>query len=353
MPPVTVVILNWNGKHWLEQFLPSVMASTYSAMQVMVVDNASTDDSVFFVQEHYPQIELVVLDENYGFAEGNNQALPHIKTPYFVLLNSDVEVEPDWLEPLVVRMETDPQIASIQPRVRSWHQKDSFEYAGAAGGLLDRFCYPFCRGRLFDDLEIDRNQYTEAIDIFWATGACCLIRKSVVEEIGLFEPEYFAHMEEIDFCWRALNHGFRIICEPKSVVYHVGGGALAQGSPRKTYLNVRNSLATMLRNLPSAQIFPKILVRLSLDGVWGLRSILRWDWKTVGAILKAHFHFYGKLPYWLKTRREIYRDKKVIPRLPQNGYYPKSVVWAYFAKGQKKIVLQSKPLAVLNSGPKA
>ena len=335
--PVTVVILNWNGKTWLEKFLPSVMATHYSDMEILLVDNASTDDSVAFIQKTYPEIRLLVLDKNYGFAEGNNKALPHIHTPYFVLLNSDVEVDSDWLAPMVRRIESDPKIASIQPKVRSFHQKTHFEYAGAAGGLIDKFAYPFCRGRIFDTAEKDEGQYEQATEIFWATGACCLIRKKVVDQLGLFRPEFFAHMEEIDFCWRAKNAGYKIYYEPKSVVYHVGGGALAQGSPRKTFLNARNSLVCMFINLPSGSRLYKVFVRMLLDGVWSFKALLSWDWPTIGAILKAHLHFYASLRYWARKRKQTYTQFS--PKQLQTGYFGQSIVWKYFIQ-QKKTYLK-------------
>lgn len=333
-PGVTVVILNWNGKHWLEQFLPSVVASTYQGMEVLVVDNGSTDDSIDFVRKTYPQVSLLELPENYGFAEGNNKAIPHIQTPYFVLLNSDVEVTPNWLEPLVDFMESHPEAAAIQPKILAQRNKEYFEYAGAAGGYMDRFGYPFCRGRIFDVVEKDEGQYQRPEPIFWATGACCFIRTEVVQKIGLFAPDFFAHMEEIDFCWRALNHGHQIYCEPASTVYHVGGGMLPQGNPRKTYLNVRNSLACLYRNLPRGKVFGRVIIRLLLDGVWGAQLLLKGEFKSIGAILRGHFHFYGRLGKLRKQRREIY--SKVAPRLPLSGFWNKSIVWAHFVAGKKQ-----------------
>ena len=303
-------------------------------MEVLVADNGSTDDSCEFLEAHFPTVKILKLDQNHGFAQGNNLAIPHIDTPYFVLLNSDVEVTPGWLEPMVAAIQQDDNIAVVQPKVMAYHQKDHFEDAGAAGGYIDALGYPFCRGRLFFTLEKDEGQYDQPHEIFWASGACCLVRKSVVDQIGLFEPSFFAHMEEIDFCWRAQNLGFRLLYEPKSVIYHMGGGTLEKGSPRKTYLNARNGLAMMYKNLPSSQLFPKIFVRLCLDGVWAARALAQRDLGTIGAIFKAHMHFYGKLGFWRKRRREIYQGKKITT--PQHGYYAKSAVWQYFAKGKRK-----------------
>lgn len=332
-PKVAILILNWNGQKWLEKFLPSVMQTTYTNAEIWVVDNASTDASVDYVKQTFPSIKVLQLDKNYGFTQGNNLALPHIDTPYYVLLNSDVEVSPNWLEAIVEMAEKDKTIAAIQPKIRAYHDKESFEYAGAAGGYIDYLAYPFCKGRLFDVVEEDKGQYEEACEIFWATGACCFIRKEVSDKIGLFEPTFFAHMEEIDFCWRAKNLGYKIMYEPKSKVWHVGGGTLHKSNPRKLFLNVRNSLAMMLRNLPSTQIIPKIFLRLCLDGVFGLHLLFfRGDWKSTLYILKAHFAFYGGLAYWLKTRRTIYNHKKIA--FPTEGVYSKSIVWKYF--GEKK-----------------
>jgi GT2 family glycosyltransferase len=333
MVNVTVVILNWNGRNWLEQFLPSVRSTTYTECDILIIDNGSTDGSVEFIQTHFPDFRIVSLDRNYGFAQGNNLGVAHVNTPYYVLLNSDVEVTPGWLEPLVELMETDSRIAAVQPDVLSWAEKDRFEYAGASGGFIDRFGYPFCRGRLFDQTEKDEGQYPDSREIFWATGACSLIRKSVSDRIGLFEPAFFAHMEEIDFCWRARNYDYRILVQPESKVYHVGGGTLDKANPRKTFLNVHNSLAMMLKNLPVSQYY-RIFMRLVLDGVWAVRSLLQGDFKTIWAILKAHLQLYANVGYWFHRRKKAYptaNQKK--PGGP--GYYPRSIVWQFFIRGRK------------------
>lgn len=333
MKQVTVLILNWNGKKWMEQFLPSVLSSTYPSLEIVVADNGSTDDSLAYLAANYPSVRTIEFEENYGFTEGNNRAVKLIDSPYIILLNNDVEVESGWIEPLVAIMEARPEVAAVQPRIRAQLDKSSFEYAGAAGGYIDRFAYPFCRGRIFETLEQDEGQYESAVEIFWATGACCMIRKSVIEEIGLFEPAFFAHMEEIDFCWRAQNAGYSVMCEPASIVYHVGGGSLPQGNPRKTFLNVRNSLAMMYKNLPVRNLFPRIFTRLVLDGVWGIRALFSWDWGTIWAIIRAHFAFYGKIGLWQQRRNELHAEKK--PVLPGKGYYKGSIVWEYFVKGTK------------------
>lgn len=333
--PVTIVILNWNGRSFLEQFLPSVMATDYEAFEVLVVDNGSADDSLSWLSQHYPQVRQLPLDKNYGFTTGNNLALPEVKTPYFVLLNNDVEVEAGWLRPLVDLMDQDPQVAAIQPKLLAYQDRERFEYAGAAGGFIDKLGYPFSRGRIFELTEKDEGQFEEPCEIFWSTGACMLVRKSVVDEIGLFEDRYFAHMEEIDFCWRAKNFGYKIMYEPGGVAYHLGGGTLPRSSPRKTFLNARNSLATMLKNLPASQVWYKFFFRLVLDGVWGARSLLRGEFKILWAIFRAHFAIYGSFGFWLRRRREIARKTGGIPRHGP-GYYPKSIVWQHFAKGKKR-----------------
>lgn len=332
---VTVVILNWNGQSWLEKFLPPVLSATYDSVRILVVDNGSTDNSVVWLKQTYPNVDCLELDENYGFAEGNNRAIPEIDSPYFVLLNSDVEVTEGWLEPLVAHMEAQPEVAAAQPKIKLWSDKDSFEYAGAAGGWLDAIGYAFCRGRIFDELEKDQGQYADTQDCFWATGACLMVRTEVVQKIGLFEGELFAHWEEIDFCWRAWNKGYRISAVPSSEVFHVGGGTLPQGNPRKTFLNVRNSLICLFVNLPSHRRLSVITARLILDGVWGAKALVSGDWKSIPAIIRAHWAFFTRIGTWNKKRKAIYGNS-LPDSMPQAGYWPKSIVWAHFVNGKKK-----------------
>ena len=331
--PVTIVILNWNGRGYLEEFLPSVLATDYEDFTVLVVDNGSTDDSVKWLAEHHADVELLALPENFGFTTGNNKALPHVRTPYFVLLNNDVEVDPGWLRPLVEVMDRDHKVAAVQPKLLALQDRERFEYAGAAGGYIDVLGYPFNRGRLFDVTEADQGQYEEECEIFWSTGACMLVRKSVTDEIGLFEDRYFAHMEEIDFCWRAKNCGYKIMYTPKGVAWHLGGGTLPKTNPRKTFLNARNSLATLLKNFPSHQVGYKFFFRLCLDGVWGIRSLLKGEFKIVWAIVRAHFAIYASFGFWMKRRRELYGHLDRLPPL-KAGYFPKSIVWHHFVKGK-------------------
>jgi GT2 family glycosyltransferase len=249
-----VVILNWNGRNFLETFLPSVLEYSARCADVIVADNASTDDSVAFLQEHYPQIRIIEHPKNGGFSKGYNDALKQIDAEYYILLNSDVEVTPNWITPVIEMMDADPSIAACQPKLRSFEDRSQFEYAGAAGGFIDAYGYPFCRGRIFDVLEEDRGQYDDACEVFWATGACLFVRADLYHALGGLDEDFFAHMEEIDFCWRLKNNGHKVMYCPDSTVYHVGGGALPKSSPRKTYLNFRNNLALLVKNLPSKRL---------------------------------------------------------------------------------------------------
>ncbi|KAA6434856.1 glycosyltransferase family 2 protein [Rufibacter glacialis] len=329
---VAVVILNWNGRRWLEQFLPSVLQNSPEA-EVVVADNASSDDSVAFLREHFPQVRLLPLAENYGFCEGYNQALRQVEATYYVLLNSDVEVTPGWLSPLVDLLEQNPQIAACQPKIKSFHHRTHFEYAGAAGGFLDAYGFPFCRGRLFDTLEEDRGQYDDVRPVFWATGACLFIRAQAFWEAGGLEPKFFAHMEEIDLCWRLQNLGYQIYYQGHSTVYHVGGGTLPKANPQKTYLNFRNGAALLYRNLAEEEVNKVLNARLVLDGVAAAQYFLKGEWKEVKAIYRAHRHFFADKPFWQQKRKEG-PVKKRTSQL--TGWSPQSVVWQYFVKGKKE-----------------
>ena len=333
-PGVTIVILNWNGKHFLRQFLPSVLATTYKKFEILVVDNGSTDGSIAFLKKKFKSVRLLKLDKNYGFTTGNNKALAHISTKYLVLLNSDVEVDPGWLDPLVKIMEGDEKVAVAQPKIRSYQNKEFFEYAGAAGGYIDALGYPFCRGRIFSTIEKDEGQYDQQTEIFWASGCACFIRKSVTDELGMLEDRFFAHMEEIDFCWRARNNGYKVMYCPKSVVYHVGGGTLNRANPHKTYLNIRNSLAALFLNFPRWQVPYKFFIRLLLDGVLGAKSLLEGEPALVWAIIRAHWAMFFSLPYWIKKRRKNYGKVERLAALGK-GYFPGSIVWKYFVQGKK------------------
>lgn len=332
MDQLAIVILNYNGKSFLDRFLPSVLANS-EGYPVYVADNHSTDDSVAFVRAKFPAVRIVELPLNFGYAGGYNAALKQIEAAYYLLLNSDVEVSPGWLLPLRQWMDTDPQIAACQPKIRAYKNPSYFEYAGGAGGYIDYLGYPFCRGRLFDTLEEDRQQYEDAREIFWATGACMLVRSAVFHELDGFDPRFFAHMEEIDWCWRAKNAGYQIWYCPESTVFHVGGGTLDTSNPRKTFLNYRNSLAMLYKNLPAGHVFLNILIRLVLDGISGVKLLASGQWSDTLAILRAHFAFYGWIPFLRRQRNALAHLRK--NRIAHRQIYPHSIVWQYFGKGRK------------------
>ena len=327
---VAVVILGWTGVRYLEQFLPSVVdGSRGEGIEVVYADNASTDKSVAYVRAHFPTVRILENLTNKGFAGGYNEALRQVEATYYVLLNQDVEVTDGWLLPLLEKLESDETIAAAQPKLRAFHQRDSFEYAGAAGGYVDWLGFAFCRGRLFDVMEKDCGQYDSVADIFWASGAALFIRSSAYWEAGGLDEDFFAHQEEIDLCWRLQNAGYRLVCVPQSVVYHVGGGSLPQGNPRKTYLNFRNNLFLLVKNLPLAQLLWKLPFRLVVDGIAAWYSVAKnRNFRDFRAIVKAHWHFFYALP---KTWRKRKVNQAYIASL-----FPKSVVWQHFAEGKKK-----------------
>jgi GT2 family glycosyltransferase len=330
---VSVVILNWNGKKFLSDFLPKVIAYSKDIATVIVADNASTDDSVSFLKQTFPEIRIIQNPENGGFAKGYNDALKQVESDYFILLNSDVEVSPGWIEPLLARLEADQQIGAAQPKMLDYYKRDHFEYAGAAGGFIDSLGYPFCRGRIFSSLEKDNGQYNTDAEIFWATGACMMVRAEVFKKLGGFDEEYFAHMEEIDLCWRIRHAGYKIICCPASAVYHVGGGTLPKSNSRKTYLNFRNNLITVYKNSLGKGLLLKILGRLILDGVAALKFLIEGHPKDFLAVAKAHFYFYRTIPKQRKKRKAI---QKNICDPDQTYIFPKSIVSAFYLRGIQK-----------------
>ena len=337
MPKTAIVILNFNGKHHLENFLPSVCASAYEGVDIWVADNASTDDSISFLQKNYPNIKLIQLPENYGFAEGYNQALRQIEADYYVLLNSDVEVTPDWIRPIIDIMENDPKIAAAQPKILAYTDKHLFEHAGAAGGWMDNLGYPFCRGRILSHREADEGQYDEVQEIFWASGAAMFVRAKLYHEAGGLDGDFFAHMEEIDLCWRLKRLGYSVVAQPQSVVYHVGGGTLDIENPRKAFLNFRNSLFTLLKNETAGRLIGLIPARLLLDGVAAARFLTEGKFRHIWAILRAHFHFYFGIFKTLKKRKKIRKliSQKKIGAANTNGIYRGSIVWSFFIKNKK------------------
>jgi GT2 family glycosyltransferase len=326
---VAIVILNWNGKSFLQQFLPAVIKYNNSVSEIIVADNCSSDDSIAFLKTNFPEIRIIQLDKNYGFAGGYNNALKQVDSDYYVLLNSDVEVSKNWLEPMINLLDNDNNIAACQPKIKDFNKKDYFEYAGASGGFIDKLGYPFCRGRIFNHLEKDIGQYDEQIEIFWASGACLFIRSKVYHSIGGLDEYFFAHMEEIDLCWRIKNQGYKIMACPSSSVYHVGGGTLDKTKPQKTFLNYRNSLLTLHKNLPSNKVLKTILQRLFLDGVAGLKLLLEAKPNHTFAIIKAHFSFYASIKQNKLKRKQVNN-----PNL--RGMINDNIVMLHFLKKKDK-----------------
>lgn len=326
---VAIVILNWNGKHFLEQFLPSVIRFSSEA-RIIIADNASTDDSIDFLKEVYPNIEIIQNSSNGGFAKGYNDALSHVKSPFYLLLNSDIEVSEGWLSPLLKTMEN-KDVAGCQPKIKSFNNKNKLEHAGAVGGFIDRNYFPFCRGRIFDQIEGDNGQYDYPLEVFWASGACLLIRSEDFHSVNGFDEDFFAHMEEIDLCWRLKLKGKKFMVDPSSVVYHVGGGTLPYSSPRKTYLNFRNSLFMIIKN-HKGWLFPKLLWRLCIDGIGGARFLLKGEFSQLGAVFNAHMSMYKLMSKTLKKRREIQRSTE---NSNMAGMFEGNILWNHYIKGVK------------------
>jgi len=323
---IAIVILNWNGKALLEQFLPSVLAHSKNA-HIYIADNASTDDSIHFVNQKYPNVRIIRNTENGGYARGYNEALKYLDEDIFCLLNSDVEVTANWLAPIANRFQVDKDVAIIQPKILDFKRKTHFEYAGAAGGYIDKYGYPFCRGRVFNTIEIDEQQYDQACDIFWASGACFFIRKQVFVKLNGFDEDFFAHQEEIDLCWRAFNNNYKTYFEPSSVIYHVGGATLSTNNPQKTYLNFRNSLFMLLKNLPKHKVFPILFVRMLLDGLAGIQFLIKLKPAHFVAVIRAHLGFYSKFGMMKSKRSTSYKN--------ENYYLLKSIVTNYYVYRRK------------------
>ncbi|RZJ72888.1 glycosyltransferase family 2 protein [Flavobacterium sp.] len=320
-----IVILNWNGRKLLEQFLPSVVNYSDGA-EIWLADNASSDDSILFTQQAFPSVKIVRNQTNLGFAGGYNEALKSIDANIYVLVNSDIEVTENWLTPILTTFENEPKTAVIQPKIRDYKRKDYFEYAGAAGGFIDAYGYPFCRGRIFDELEIDNGQYDDDCEILWASGACFFIRKAVFDELGGFDADFFVHQEEIDLCWRAFNAGHIVKYVGNSTVFHVGGATLSEGSPKKTHLNFRNSLLMLVKNLPSGQILPKIFSRMLLDGIAAFRFLSQGKVNLFWQVFVAHLVFYKMLRITYLKRQSLQK---------KNYFKLKSIVYAHFVVGRK------------------
>ncbi len=328
---VSIAVLNFNGRKHLEVFLPSLIENS-KGHEVVVIDNASSDDSVEWLKTHHSDVRIVKLDKNYGFAGGYNKGLSQIKADVYIIINSDVKVTEGWIDPLLSCMEKDPRIAAVQPKIRSLQNSGFFEYAGAAGGYLDWFGYPLCRGRIFDTLEKDFGQYDEYVEVFWTSGACMAVRALPFWEVGGFDEAFFAHQEEIDLCWRLQMLGYSLYCHPKSVVYHLGGGTLDYQSPRKIFLNFRNNLMMLTKNLSIVHLFVILPVRLVLDGLAGLRYLFKGRFVETFQIIKAHISFYAHIGYVLKKRSAFFMKNTHRNRVRRLS---KLVIVDYYLFGRK------------------
>ena len=331
---VSVVILNWNGRDMLAKYLPSVIKySSLPGVEIVVADNGSTDGSLDYLSENFPMVRQIILPENYGFAEGYNRALRQIDADYFVLLNSDVEVTADWLSPLYNYLEAHKEVVACQPKIRSVVNPEYFEHAGAAGGFLDKYAYPFCRGRIFSEVEKDEGQYDTVKEVFWATGACLFIRAKDYFDAGGLDGTFFAHMEEIDLCWRLRCRGKKIICHPESVVFHYGGGTLNVDSPRKTFLNFRNNLLMIYKNQSEKTLFKTLFVRFFLDLSAAMMFLVKMDWGNFKSVLKAIVEFYR-----IKEKYKAKREENLSLQVEQNVVerWNGSIVWEFYARKVKK-----------------
>ena len=329
MTKLAIVILNWNGQKFLAQFLPALIKFAPDYSEVVIADNASTDHSIEFFKTEFPSLKIIQYGENGGFSKGYNAALQQIEAEYYCLLNSDVEVTENWIEPIITLLDSKPDIAIVQPKLLSFVHKNQFEYAGACGGFLDYLGYPFCRGRVFEYLEQDNGQYDNAMEVFWATGAALFVRSSIFHAVNGLDEDFFAHMEEIDFCWRVKSLGYKIMVEPKSVVYHVGGGTLPKNSARKTYLNFRNNLFLLLKNLPKNKLLPVILLRFPLDHIAALFFLIQGNWKDTWAVYRAQLSFLRQLRKMILKRKEI--NKQVYKQT-----FQKSIVFEHYIKKKTK-----------------
>lgn len=329
---VAVVILNWNGKKLLERFLPSVVACSQNIAEIIIADNNSSDTSVEFLKHHYPQIKLIQNEKNFGFAQGYNVALKQVDADYYVLLNSDIEVTEGWIDGIISLMDSDENIAACQPKILSYNNKNNFEYAGAAGGFIDSLGYPFCRGRIFQSIEKDYNQYDDIKEIFWATGACLFVKASCFHKLGGFDEDFFAHMEEIDLCWRFKNAGYKIFYYPNSVIFHIGGATLNKVSSQKTFLNFRNNLSLIYKNATQGKLKSILFKRAFLDFIAAVSFIFSGGFAHFYAVVKAYFAFYRSLKK-IKEKRNSMAQNDV------SGVYKKSLIGQYYLC-RKKIFSQ-------------
>lgn len=333
MKKVAVVILNWNGEKLLPEFLPSVVKSVPDYAEVIIADNASNDESIRYIQENFPTLRIIQNENNGGFAKGYNDALKEVNHEYLVLLNSDIETPKNWLEPVYEFMEANPNVGAAMPNILQYKQKSHFEYAGAAGGFIDKWGFPFCRGRIFNDLEEDKGQYDNNIPVFWATGACMFVKNELFKNLNGFDEFFFAHMEEIDLCWRIQRAGYDIYSIGESKVYHLGGGTLNKVSPQKTFLNFRNNLLLLTKNYPKNKFGLILFQKLILDGIAGLKFLLQGDFKHTISVIKAHFSFYKVFPRFFKIRKQLRKEFK---NDDVKGIYNNSIISDHFLKGKNK-----------------
>ena len=339
MCKLAIVILNWNGSDMMRRYLPSVIrCSRGEGIEVMVADNASSDDSISMLHSCFPDLRIIQLDQNYGFADGYNRSLRQVEAEYYLLLNSDVEIRQDgWLTPMIDFMDHHPQVSACQPKLLKLlpqgEEKTMFEYAGAAGGFIDQYGYPFCRGRVFATVEDDRGQYDDVASVMWTTGAAMMVRSNVYWEAGGLDAKFFAHMEEIDLCWRMRIMGYDLVCVPQSTAYHLGGATLNQGNPRKTFLNFRNNLLMLYKNLPEQQLRSVIRMRRFLDFVAAVQFLVKGDLANMKAIRKAHKEFATLIPYYAPIRQHIQAQRNLSQTLPE--LVSLSILWQYYVRRRK------------------
>ena len=331
-PVLTIVLLSYNSRNYLEQFLPGLIENTPKEYPIVVVNNGSTDDTEDFLSEHYPELRVITILKNKGFTNGYVESLSQIESDHYCLLSSDVEVSPGWTEAVMKVFAEDEKVAACQPKIKSWHRRNEFEYAGACGGYLDKYGYLFCRGRLFYTVEEDKGQYNETAEVFWASGACFFVKSSLYHKLGGLDDDFYAHMEEVDLCWRMKNAGYKIMSVPASEVFHVGGSIISYGSPGKTFRNYRNNLILLMKNLPAAQLIWKLPYRLVLDGVAFFHLLFTGQFILALTIIRSHFSFHSHFFYWLKRRKEC---QSMVKKGVRTTYYNKSIVWDYFISGKK------------------
>lgn len=339
MNRIAVVILNYNGESLLRQFLPSVIAHSADA-GIYVADNGSSDSSLSMLEVEFPSVNRILLKKNFGFCGGYNRALEQVEAEHYVLLNSDVEVTPDWLKPLIGLMDRDPHVGAVQPKILSFRQRTFFEYAGAAGGFIDRFGYPFCRGRLFNHVEEDRHQYDDIRPVFWASGACLMIRSRLFHQFGGFDEDFFAHMEEIDLCWKIQRAGSTVYYCGLSTVYHLGAGTLGYDSPRKTFLNFRNGLTMMAKHYSATELLTRMPVRIALDWIAGAVFIIKGKPALMWAVIRAHIAFIGRLANTWRKRKEI---QTAYPHYPKDQVFPGLSLTHAFIGGRKTLDMPNNP----------